>query len=107
MGQQMMGDSRHRCCDPVVGKTQVWARSGRQIQAALVHNAETEAQQIRAKMHGHKVIFRGAVRSCAERQAAPRSLDPDCCLGGLENSSLHPDCGSGEGSAVGGEVFVD
>ena len=45
----------------------------RQIQEALVRNAETDAQRINVEVEGSKVILTGTVRSWVERDAAERA----------------------------------
>jgi osmotically-inducible protein OsmY len=40
------------------------------IEQALIRNAETDAKNITAEVHGSKVILRGTVRSYAEKKAA-------------------------------------
>ena len=47
-------------------------RLTRQIQDALVRNAETDAERIRVEVQGNKVILRGTVRSWAEKAEAKR-----------------------------------
>ena len=44
----------------------------RQIEAALVRNARTDAERVSVEVHGEKVILRGTVRSSAEKQEAER-----------------------------------
>ena len=44
----------------------------RQIQDALIRNAETDAQRISVETLGDKVILRGTVRSWAEKNEAER-----------------------------------
>ena len=45
----------------------------RQIEDALVRNAETDAQRINVEVEGSKVILTGTVRSWVERDAAERA----------------------------------
>jgi osmotically-inducible protein OsmY len=47
-------------------------RLTRQIQDALVRNAETDAERIKVEVHEGKVILRGTVRSWAEKAEAER-----------------------------------
>jgi osmotically-inducible protein OsmY len=47
-------------------------RLTRQIQDALVRNAETDAERIRVEVQDNKVILRGTVRSWAEKAEAER-----------------------------------
>src|SRR5260370_1172344 len=55
----------------IVVKPQVFP-SGlkKQIERALVRNAETDARRMTIEVEGSKVILRGTVRSYAEKQAA-------------------------------------
>ena len=47
-------------------------RLTRQIQDALIRNAETDAERIKVEVHGSKIILRGTVRSWAEKAEAER-----------------------------------
>ena len=47
-------------------------RLTRQIQDALIRNAETDAERVKAEVHGSKVILRGTVRNWAEKAEAER-----------------------------------
>jgi osmotically-inducible protein OsmY len=47
-------------------------RLTRQIQDALVRNAETDAERIRVEVQDNKLILRGTVRSWAEKTEAER-----------------------------------